>query len=246
MTEDEHYKAGVAPNINHWMYDGAYIDLLRNIDSSYYKDIKCVVELGARDCYDSIHLAEFFKCPVHAYEANPDAVKFCEQHIQGRTDITVHPFAVGDTNGKIKFHPVNLDKYRNIGASSIFKFDMNEQIQPPEVLQAGEEIQTEIEVDIVRLDSQDINPDAIFMDIQGAELMALKGLGNKLSNVKVIALETQYHSCYLGGPTFYEIDNFLKEHGFKIAYCTKTNSDQPPEVPNPPKEFWFDLLYVKA
>jgi hypothetical protein len=30
----------------------------------------------------------------------------------------LHPVAVGDYNGKVKFHAVNLDKYRNIGASS--------------------------------------------------------------------------------------------------------------------------------
>jgi FkbM family methyltransferase len=246
MTPEEHVRAGIAPDIRHWMYDGAYLEMLEKIDPSLYAGIKCVVELGARDCYDSIHLANFFKCPVHAFEANPDAVKFCREHTADRSDITVHPYAVGNVDGKIKFHPVNLDKYRNIGASSIFKFDMNEQIQPPEVLEAGEEIQTEIEVDCVRLDSRDINPDAIFMDIQGAELMALEGLGDKINDVRIVALETQYHSCYLGGPTFYEIDSFLNEKGFKIAWCKQTGNDQAPEVPNPPREFWFDLLYVKA
>jgi len=242
----DHLKAGIAPDISHWMYDGAYIELLSKIDPSLYQGISCVVELGARDCYDSIHLANFFKCPVHAFEANPSAVEFCLEHIKDRSDITLYPVAIGDTTGKIEFHAVNLDKYRNIGASSIFKFDMNEQIQPPEVLAAGNDIQYTVEVDIDRLDSFDINPDAIFMDIQGAELKALIGLGTKIDNVKLIALETQYHSCYLGGPTFDDINNFLTERGFKIAYCKQTSSDQPPEVPNPPKEFWFDLLYIKA
>jgi FkbM family methyltransferase len=241
----DHLKAGIAPSIEHWMYDGAYIDLLTNVDAKYYANISCAVELGARDGYDSIHLSNFLRCHVHAYEANPNAVEFCRAHLTGRENITLHHYAVGDYNGKVKFHAVNLDKYRNIGASSIFKFDMNEQIQPPEVLEAGDDIQYEIEVDIVKLEDQDIMPDALFMDIQGAELMALKGLGKKINNVKLIALETQYHSCYLGGPTFDELNTFLTNYGFKIAYCKQTGTSQPPVVPNPPKEFWFDLLYIK-
>ena len=242
----DHLKAGIAPSIQHWMYDGAYIEMLEKVDPSLYAGINCVIELGARDCYDSIHLANFFKCHVHAFEANPSAVEFCREHIKNNPNITLYPVAVGDYNGKVKFHAVNLDKYRNIGASSIFEFDMSEQIQPPEVLAAGDEIQYQVEVDIVRLDSQDIDPDAVFMDIQGAELMALKGLGDKINNVKLIALETQYHSCYLGGPVFDDIDTFLKDKGFTIAHCKQTGTNTPPEVPNPPREFWFDLLYVRA
>ncbi len=244
MTLD-HFNVGVAPTIDHWMYDGAYIGLLKNIDEKYYKDIKCPVELGARDCYDSIHLADFLKCTVHAYEANPQAIEYCKEHIKDRNDIILHPVAVGDFNGRVKFYPVNTQAYRNIGASSMFRFDMNEQIQPPEVIAAGDNIQSEIEVDIVTLESQDIYPDALFMDIQGAEFAALKGLGNKIDNVKLIILETQYHSCYKDAPTFYDIDAFLKSKGFRIEYSAKTNSNQPPEVPNPPREFWFDLLYVR-
>lgn len=245
MNFNKHISVGIAPEIGHWMYDGAYINLLKNIDPKYYKDIKCPVELGARDCYDSIHLAEFFNCTVHAFEANPQAVEFCKEHIAGRNDIVLYPVAVGDHNGKVKFYPVNTEAYRNIGASSLFKFDMDGQIQPPEVMAAGDRIQNEVEVDIVTLESQPVVPDALFMDIQGAELAALKGLGSKIDNVKLIILETQYHSCYKDAPTFYEIDDFLQSNGFRIEYSAITNSNKPPEVPNPPREFWFDLLYVR-
>ena len=56
MTPEEHVRAGIAPDIRHWMYDGAYLEMLEKIDPNLYEGIKCVVELGARDCYDSIHL----------------------------------------------------------------------------------------------------------------------------------------------------------------------------------------------
>jgi hypothetical protein len=45
---------------------------------------------------------------------------------------------------------------------------------------------------------------------------------------------------------FDDIDTFLKDKGFTIAHCKQTGTNTPPEVPNPPREFWFDLLYVKA
>jgi FkbM family methyltransferase len=240
-------KAGIAPYIEHWMYDGAYIGLLEKLE--HVPKINIAFELGARDCYDSISLVKYLNCEVHAFEANPDAAEFCANTIKGKSGIVLNPVAVGNYNGVIDFYAVNTDKYKNIGASSVYKFNLDQQIQPPEVMEAGNDIQYKIQVNMITLESycneKNVIPDAIFMDIQGAELDALKGLGDKIEQVKVIALETQYHSCYFDAPVFDDIHEFLTGKGFKIGYCQQSGTAEAPPIPDPPREFWFDLLYVK-
>ena len=70
-------------------------------------------------------------------------------------------------------------------------------------------------------------------DIQGAELLALKGAEESIQNVKVIYLEVNekelYENCALIG----EIDEFLLKHDFERITTTMTQHG------------WGDALYVK-
>ena len=229
--------------------DGAYLHLLNGIDPKYFADVNCVFDLGARDCHDSVNLAEFFKCTVHAFEANPQAINYCREHIKHRNDVILNNLAVSDENGKMSFWAVNTLVYRNIGASSFYKLDLDPQIQPPEVINAGSNIQYQIEVNTTRLDTYCDNtgvlPDALFMDIQGAELKALVGLGDKLKSVKIIAVEVPYQTGYKGGVEFEELNTFLVNNGFTFEFCNRTDTNQPPPIPNPPIEFYFDAIYVR-
>ena len=230
---------------------GAYAYMLQESNlQAVIGDIKCIFELGARTAEDSIALADIFKCQVHAFEPNPIALEFCREHLKGRTDIILNANAVANFNGKVDFYAVDTSAYPNVGASSLYQFNLDPQIQPPEVMRAGDKIQYKIDVDCIRLsdycDTHNVLPDAIFMDIQGAELDALKGLGDKLKNVKLIAMETQYHSGYIGAPTWFDIDPFLKENGFKFAWCWQTHANKLPDIPNPPREAWWDMIYIRA
>ena len=76
--------------------------------------------------------------------------------------------------------------------------------------------------------------DFINLDIQGAELNAIKGLGSRLANVNWIYTEVNKKNVYKNIYLVKDIDNYLRSYGFKriATYWL-------------PGAGWGDALYVK-
>jgi len=60
-----------------------------------------------------------------------------------------------------------------------------------------------------------VNYDFLNIDLQGAELIALKGMGQELHKVKYAYLEVNKAELYIGCPLIGEIDSYMKLFGFK-------------------------------
>lgn len=60
------------------------------------------------------------------------------------------------------------------------------------------------------------NPNFIKLDIQGAELDALKGGLESLKTISCIELEIEFAELYEGQPLFSEIEQFLRSQGFEV------------------------------
>ncbi len=56
--------------------------------------------------------------------------------------------------------------------------------------------------------------DFIHMDVQGAELLVLKGAENLISSIKIIWLEVENITLYKEQPLLFDIENFMKQKGF--------------------------------
>jgi hypothetical protein len=56
--------------------------------------------------------------------------------------------------------------------------------------------------------------DVLIVDIQGAELLALRGAGEFLSHVRYLEVELSKESIYEGAPLAGEVEAFLKAAGF--------------------------------
>lgn len=77
--------------------------------------------------------------------------------------------------------------------------------------------------------------DFLNIDLQGAELKALRGLGDKLHQFKWAYLEVNKAELYKGCALVEDIDNYLLGFGFKRAetfWCGNTG--------------WGDALYIKG
>lgn len=59
------------------------------------------------------------------------------------------------------------------------------------------------------------------IDIQGAELQALKGLGSKLQMVKAIYCEVNFRELYKDAPLLPELDAWLHQQGFSLVDIVK-------------------------
>jgi len=76
--------------------------------------------------------------------------------------------------------------------------------------------------------------DFLNMDIQGAELHVLKGMGEMVRNFKWIYLETNYIELYEGCGLALDIDNYLVRYGFEGREEKRTGHG------------WGDKCYVRV
>lgn len=81
------------------------------------------------------------------------------------------------------------------------------------------------------LDIQDF--DFINLDIQGAELLALKGFSEGLKHIKYVYTEVNTASVYKNCALIEELDEYLKEFGFKRVETSITGWE------------WGDAFYIK-
>ena len=58
--------------------------------------------------------------------------------------------------------------------------------------------------------------DIIWMDLQGAELLALKGLGDKLSSLEYLYTEVSHREMYTGQVMFKELNDYMIKKNFSI------------------------------
>lgn len=200
--------------------------------------IRVALDVGSRDAAVAIALEEH--CPaasVYAFECNPPAVEQCRENIEGHAHITLVDKAVSDVGGPTDFWAIDAEKSAsarwpegNIGASSLF---IANPAYPHERY-----YQNRIEVEAVTLErwAADSGVDAVdllWMDLQGAELKALKGMGDLLETVRMVYTEVLYQEIYFGQAFADEIDQYLVSHGFRLH--TKLNSSS-----------WFgDALYIR-
>ena len=173
-----------------------FANYIKNKEENYV-----IFDVGSRDCKQSIEFYNNFpNAKIFAFECNPNTLDICKKNIENYKDrITLIEGAVCDYDGEIKFYPINQKKTittwedGNPGASSLFKSNGK--------YTSEHYIQDEITVNCHRLDTviKKYNiprVDIIWMDLQGAELLAFKGLGGHLKNVKYIQTEITFREIY--------------------------------------------------
>jgi len=200
----------------------SYFDFLNRIDK---KQIKTIFELGSRDLCDGIKLLNYFEdSKVYSFECNDDCLIECNKNYinleeEKKKNIFLIDKAVSLENGVISFHPFDLKKYNNMGASSILKIDFSIRNIDDDDYNIPNP-QREIKVNGIRLDTfidenYINNIDLLCIDLQGYELNAIKSLGKHLHKVKYIITECSIQPTYINGSTFKELNEYLNNYNFK-------------------------------
>lgn len=180
-----------------------------------------IFEFGARDCAETVMISDAFpNARIYTFECNQATLPICRHRTEGNPRIMLVECAVGETDGMATFHPIDQQKTvttwpdGNPGASSLFlasgKYDVESYVQRTE------------EVSMIRPDTfmshREIPKiDAVWMDIQGAELMALRGFGERITDVGLLSLEAEFVEIYDRQPLFWEIHDFLFSKGFLLT-----------------------------
>ena len=121
----------------------------------------------------------------------------------------------------------------NVQSSSVLEFGTHSQ-EHPQVIYVDTIKQTSITIDTF-FERNNINSskyDFWNFDIQGAELMALKGATQNIKNVKALYLEVNEKELYKNCGLIQDIDDFLIQYNFKRVLTKMTCHG------------WGDALYV--
>jgi FkbM family methyltransferase len=163
-------------------------------------------------------------------EANPKIYSQIEHVNNKNSNERAFNFAISDIDNVVcKFNVTN-----NGQSSSILELDKHIEHHPHIHV-------TEIlNVNSKRMDSlineNDINVsdyDFINLDIQGAELLALKSFGELIKNFNYIYTEVNIASIYKNCALITEIDEYLNNYNFERVETTMTQFE------------WGDALYLK-
>lgn len=178
-----------------------------------------VFDIGSRDARQALELAKLFpEAEVVAVECNPATLEACRRNVARNSRLRLVPKAINSFTGRCAFHPTDPARTvtswadGNPGASSLFVANGT---YPVETY-----VQDTIEVDCVRLDelcaTLGIDTiDLIWMDLQGAELLALESAGGLLDRVRYIYTEVSHRPLYHGQCLFPEVEAFLTARGFR-------------------------------
>jgi FkbM family methyltransferase len=185
-----------------------------NLIRRYLPHITTIVEVGANDCVETVAFAkEFPTARIVTFECNPDTLPLCNERIAPYANITLVPLAVGEHEGAADFYKAaKVEGDWNTGASSLYQANhvytdfKQEKITVPMSTLSKE------------LHSRGVTSiDLIWMDLQGAELSALKGLGDTLlANTAFIQTEVEHVPLYEGQPLFGDVRRFLELKGFRL------------------------------
>ncbi|MCH9750586.1 MAG: FkbM family methyltransferase [Alphaproteobacteria bacterium] len=192
-----------------------------------------VVHIGAHQGLETTDYLSRGLDPIALIEANPKHARELSRKYGGSDRVFISENAISDQPGEVAFNIASSDQ-----SSSLLNLGVHAKLYP------GITYSDQIKVQAQTLDQclADLLPDPadrsrvnlLIMDIQGAELMALRGGVGTLANVEAIQLEVNFEELYAGCPSIWDLDSFLAQHGF-VRYKTDT----------PFHRSWGDALYVR-
>ena len=180
-------------------------------------DPQLILHVGAHEAEEKKYYDEIGWNNVIWVEANPAKV----EKLRGM-DLEVIQAAAYSHECLLTFHESNLP-----ASSSIYDFDKHREKY------GGIFMVKEYEVQAKTIDSFNLQPDFLVLDIQGAELDALKGGVHTLEGVNWIYSEISIERLYKNQALEPELTNWLHNKGYKKVEQKLT------------KFGWGDALYIK-
>jgi len=192
-----------------------------------------VLDIGAADGGDTVRYAmRFPSARVYAFEPLSFNVEQIRRAVasQGLGDrVRIYQVALSDVEGEVDFwvsggtppEKVTKDMPAPLGPRG-WRYSSS-MLEPLEHLEHWPWCTFERETVMARrLDAlaaeegiEDI--DFAHLDVQGAELAVLRGMGSLLVKLKAIWLEVSNAEMYRGQPLRAEVEGFMSQHGFELA-----------------------------
>jgi hypothetical protein len=179
---------------------------LYELIAKYHIKLKGILHVGAHDCEETREYEIFLpRNKILWIEALKNKVEYCKHLYPG---VLIEEAVVSDKYETVKFNISNSTM-----SSSIFDFGLHKNYYPNINYVDSFYTDTKMLKDIIYKYNIDYN--FLNLDIQGAELNALKGMENYLHKVEYIYTEVNCDYVYKDCPLIDEIDEYLKKFGFE-------------------------------
>jgi FkbM family methyltransferase len=195
-----------------------------------------IFDVGACECLDSIRYQRMFpSATIHAFEANPRNVMRAKEALAkfGHEEVILNGVALSDKIGELDFFcsegvpegKLN-DKHWDYGnkSGSILEPDMEKIRSVWTWLNFRKQEKIPCTTLAAYCESNDVRTiDLLHLDVQGAELMVLRGAGNMIQAITSVWLEVSSDRFHLGQALAGELHQFLASNGFKCKIRVDTN-----------------------
>ena len=139
--------------------------------------------------------------------------------VEDRVQIHLSACGLGDRDGTAHFYRTS-----NSNLSSLLNPELSCQDEYSRAIREHMKVREVLQIPIRRMDTlfqqsngslcvEDFN--AVYMNLQGAELLALKGMSDSLEHFDFLYLENNFISRYKDCPKADELNQFLKPFGFR-------------------------------
>ena len=188
-----------------------YVHEKPNLDSvlSLYNS-KGIIHMGAHRGQEA-PVYDWFNKKTIWIEANPNLLDYLEDNIsQYINQNIIHALLSDQDKVMTKFYISNNDG----ASSSIFKLGEAKSHSKIKMTSSTNIESTKFDTLVAQKQININEYDFWVMDLQGAELLALRGAVDSLKNCKFIYCEISKENIYLEGAKWGELKKFLGEHGF--------------------------------
>ena len=190
------------------------------------------------------------KAKIYCFEPQAECWKSLEEiNDKFEDDIVFEKHAVGNEHEKaLTFFSHNISSgqsgFNKINKNSNDSIFLNNLNNDYEISNYEKNINHERTIVTVRLDKyldqKNLNKiDLLKIDTQGFESEIIEGLGDKISNVKVIITELMFYDYYEKSLSFYDIEKFLIPAGFKLYDISHISKN-----PMNGRTDWVDVIYL--
>ena len=200
----------------------------RTLIKKYNFTPKGVLHIGGHTGQEAEVYDEICAGNVVWIEANPEVYKRLLRHLeQYPRQIGIHAL-VSDTDGLTMDFNISSNDGQS---SSILELGTHKDVHP-EVTYVNKIELTSSRVDMIDYDFDGL--DFLNIDLQGAELLALKGMGTLLNQFNYLYLEVNWAELYKGCVLFPELTRWLKERGFKALHWAEAGQTK-----------WGDCFFMR-
>ncbi|MFN3299531.1 MAG: FkbM family methyltransferase [Sediminibacterium sp.] len=196
-----------------------------------------ILDIGSCTGEDSIKYSNLFPhAKIIAFEPLGSNIKIMRDHFQkfNKNNIIIENIALSDEEGEADFYLSSGSPIDTISEDSYTTLIPKEWNKSSSLLMPSEEsskhmpwlkFEKKEKVRTIRLDSylqkEEINfVDFAHLDVQGAELKVLQGMGSFINKLKVLWIEVENIELYKGQPLKNDLHRFLKHNNFQLIKDT--------------------------